>query len=424
VGDIDRERLSRLLGDPDLGWLLDRVRRRIELGQPVDGNVTLSDASPAQRHAAERLLGRRPRSGRDLTVSLSDIDELLRRSRLHGEGLAGAVTLLTGPVTVRAEARAAAEAAWERAFVDLQAVVRGRGELTDWLRWLRSSGVVKRFEPDPANARTLLARLAAVIDSLPASGEPLGGFAARVAGSAHALDDGEPLGTLALGAARAIARLETPAPEESPSESRREAWAAVGVLCDELSNVVLTLGLPGDEETGSGRILHVARSAGQPVWLTLRQLVRAPPRWAQTSRSDIVGLPVHICENPGIVALAADRFREQCPPLVCTSGQPSAATMLLLRSLVAAGAQLFQHGDFDWGGIRIGNVLHARLPVTPWQFDSAAYVRAAASHRTSPLVGAPVDAVWDPGLGEAMRRIGHRIEEELVVDELLASLER
>ncbi len=56
-------------------------------------------------------------------------------------------------------------------------------------------------------------------------------------GRAHALDDGAPLGTLALGAARALAGLAPTEPGESLSEARREAWAAVGVLCDELSSV-------------------------------------------------------------------------------------------------------------------------------------------------------------------------------------------
>jgi hypothetical protein len=40
VADIDHERLSRLLGDPSLEWLLERVRRRIELEQPL-GLITL-----------------------------------------------------------------------------------------------------------------------------------------------------------------------------------------------------------------------------------------------------------------------------------------------------------------------------------------------------------------------------------------------
>jgi uncharacterized protein (TIGR02679 family) len=358
-------------------------------------------------------------------VSLGDLDQLLRRAGLHRDGLAAAVLLLTGPVTVRAEAKAAEQDAWEWAFAPLHELVLRRPELATWFERMRSTGVVKRLAPDPVQARDLLDRLAMIVGSLPAAGERLGSFAARVAGSAHALDDGEPLGTLALGAARAVAGIEPPGPDESPAECRREAWAAVGLLCDDLSNVVLTFGLPGDDDTGTGRMLRLSRSIEQPVWLTLRQLVRDPPLWASQPGPELAGLDVHLCENPAIVALAADRFGSRCPPLVCINGQPRAATMVLLRSVVAAGARLHHHGDFDWGGVRIANVLHARLPVVPWRFDRDAYVRAVEAHgRSMALVGDPVEAWWDPELGGEMRRVGRRIEEELVAEELLRTLDR
>jgi uncharacterized protein (TIGR02679 family) len=196
---------------------------------------------------------------------------------------------------------------------------------------------------------------------------------------------------------------------------------------------VLTLGLLGDEQTGSGRILRAAQGTGQPVWLTLRQLVRDPPEWTAVSRvgphpaaasgGSLTEQTVHICENPVIVALAADRLGSECAPLVCTNGQPGAATLLLLRALVAAGARLAHHGDFDWGGVRIGNVLHARLPLVPWRFDTEAYIRAADSVASpQSLTGAPASASWDPRLNAAMRRVGRRIEEELMLEELLADL--
>lgn len=423
MGDVDHERLSRLFGDPSLQWLLDRARRRIELGQPLGTPATLRNASAAQRAAVERLLGRRPRAGRALTVSLVEVDQLLRSSRAHGDGLVAAVELLTGKVTVKAEVSAAERSAWERAFAGLGAVVERRPELAGWSARLSASGVVKRLASDPAAARELLDALARVIDALPAAAEPLASFAARVGGGAHALDEGRPLGALALGAARALAGIAPPGPDESAAEARREVWAAVGLMCDELSNVVLTLGLPGDDATVTGRMLTVAEPRAEPVWLTLRQLVRDPPRWAQPDQRELAGRVVHVCENPAIVALAADRLGPRCAPLICTAGQPSAATMLLLRSLVAAGAELHHHGDFDWGGVRIGNVLHARLPIVPWQFDVNAYGRGLEAHRdTAPLAGDPVDARWDRALSDAMREAGRRIEEELVAGDLLAAL--
>jgi uncharacterized protein (TIGR02679 family) len=144
------------------------------------------------------------------------------------------------------------------------------------------------------------------------------------------------------------------------------------VLCDELSSVVLTLGLPGDGSASSG-MLTAAHAAGEPLWLTLRQLVRTPPAWHGIES-------VLIVENPSVVALAADRVGPGCPPLVSTHGQPRAAAMVLLRSLSAAGVRLRHHGDFDWSGIMIGNLLHRRLPMQPWRFDARAYRDAALAH--------------------------------------------
>src|SRR6185437_6799692 len=51
----DPQQLQRLLGGPELGWLVDRIRIRLERGEPVDGTVTLVGATAEQRRAAARL---------------------------------------------------------------------------------------------------------------------------------------------------------------------------------------------------------------------------------------------------------------------------------------------------------------------------------------------------------------------------------
>jgi uncharacterized protein (TIGR02679 family) len=121
--------------------------------------------------------------------------------------------------------------------------------------------------------------------------------------------------------------------------------------------------------------------------------------------------------------MAADRFGLRCPPLVCTSGQPGAAVMVLLRRLTEAGARLSHHGDFDWGGVRIGNVLHARLAIRAWRFDAAAYEQAVAADPGPRLRGGATAACWDPKLAAAMLAAGHAVEEESVAERLLADLE-
>ena len=419
MGHVDQARLNRLLGDSALGWVLERVRRRIELGQPLHGTITRRAANDAERDAVARLFGRPPRPARGVSVSLDELDGLLRRSGAHEGGLEEAVVMLTGSVTVRAARIAGEERAWAEAFVEIDAACDGRTELSAWIGRIGANGLVKRLAGgSPTAGRALLDALASVVVALPsAGGESLGAFAARVTGRAHALDEDSPLGTLALGAARALAGLEPPAPGESAAEARREAWAAVGVLCDELSSTVLTLALPG-EGSVTGRMLTVARGEGEPVWLTLRQLVRGAPRWHAADVGAVL-----VVENPSVVALAADRLGARSVPIVCTNGQPRAATMVLLRSLAAAGVRLHHHGDFDWGGLTIGNLLHRRLPIEPWEFDCDAYERAVAVHpNAAPLSEGSVQASWDARLAPAMRDAGRRIEEELVAGELLETL--
>jgi len=405
---IDHGRLARLLGGEDLAWLVGRCRRRMERAQSLAASVTLSGATGRQRAAVHRLLGRPPRPGSALTVSLSAVDEVVRRSGACPDGLAAAVVALTGEVTDRAAAEADRDRRWRGAFAPLEAAVAHRPELAGWLHGVHSTGLVRRLAATPESAAPLLADLAEVIGSLPATGEPLGRLAARATGSAHALDPDRPLATLALGAARALSGL----PDGTGAEWRREVWASVGALRDEVSSTVLTLGLPGDARTSTGRALAAWHETGQPAVLTLRQLVRDPPLPC--------GPEVLVCENPVVVSTAADRLGAGCLPLVCTSGQPGAAVLHLLRQLTSAGAALRYHGDFDWGGLRVGNVVFARVPATPWRFRTADYL--AAAHRGQDLIGTPVVAAWDGGLGAAMRETGVAVEEEHVIDDLLTDL--
>lgn len=404
----DPDRLERLLGGDDLAWLVDRARRRMERGQPLDTTVTLSGATSAQRAAVQRLLGRPPRPGTALSVSLPAVDDVVRRSGACPGGLAAAVVALTGDVVDREAAAEERELAWREAFAPVTNIVAHRPKLADWFDGIRRTGLVRRLAGTPEAATPLLAHLAAVIRELPASGEPLRTFAARVCGGSHALDDDRPLTTLALGAARALSGEA----EGGGAQWRRQVWASVGVLCDDVSSTVLTLGLPGDTATATGRALAAWRETGQPVVLTLRQLVRDPP--ALSVRR------VFVCENPVVVSTAADQLGTHCAPVVCTSGQPGVAAVHLLRQLADAGAELRYHGDFDWGGVRIGNTVFDRVPAQPWRFEAADY--RAAAERGRPLSGTPIDAHWDTDLAAEMRAAQVAVEEEHVLDDLLGDL--
>jgi uncharacterized protein (TIGR02679 family) len=388
----------------------------MELGRDLDTSVTNNAPTESERAAAARLLGRPLRPARSISIPLSAVDRILRESGACPDGLAAAVVELTGPVDLRSETAAARERAWQDAFAPLHAAVHTRPELEPWYEDLRARGLVTRLASgNPDAAAPLLADLAKVVSMLPTEDESLATFCARVLADAHALDDDRPLSTLSLGAARALIGGE----HGSGAQWRRETWAAVGLLKDDLSSQVLALGLPGDPETATGRALAALHAAGQPAVLTLRQLARDAPEPLPA------GTRVFVCENPSVVAAAADRFGTGCPPLICVGGQPSAAAVKLLTLLAHAGAALLYHGDFDWGGLRIAAGLHARIAWQPWRFNAAAYLAALKQHpNTTPLPPPSVApaTTWDPDLPATMIREGRRVEEELVLADLLSDL--
>lgn len=409
----DPERLRRLLGGADTAWIVERARGRLEAGRRLDGRVTLRDPTVSQQRAAAKLLGRPVALGGTLSVRLEDVDGVLRRSGAASEGLASAVVALTGPVVDRAAQRADEQRAWAEVSAALERAVADRSELADWADGLRRAGALRRVSEDVRDAAGLVAEIHAVLQALPAPDEPVGVFARRTLGRAHGLDEDRRLARLLLPAVAVLAG-------HSAGEGaawRREVWTGVGVLRDDLSSTVLSLGLPGDGETATGRVLRACTEAGQPAVLTLRQLVHDPPRL------DVGRRTVSVCEGPVVVSAAADRLGGGCAPLVSTGGQPGVATLRLLRLLVDAGARLRYHGDFDWGGLRIANRVFEQVPAVPWRFDSAAYRAAAASELAAPLRGRPAVAGWDSELSAAMAELGRQVEEEAVLDDLLADLD-
>lgn len=159
--------------------------------------------------------------------------------------------------------------------------------------------------------------------------------------------------------------------------------------------------------------LHAAN--GEPCRLTVRQLLRHPPRL----NSQISGKIVYVCENPTVVAAAANRLGTHSAPLVCVEGQPRTAVRLLLNELNRAGIQLLYHGDFDWSGIQIANLVMERHGAASWRFDTESYLRFRGAKA---LIGRPISAIWDADLSPTMESVRRALDEEQVLDELLIDL--
>ncbi len=409
---IDHARLKRIFDKPELARLLERLQTRFERG--IDGpTLTLPNPELAERKAITSLLGRPPGSGRSIRITIADLEGVIQRGELAPD-LRTAVELLRGPLRDLASEKAAEQQAWQAVFDAIEADVKPQG-IEAWLDKLRTDGLLKRLaKGDPNTATILLHQALGVISQLPGQGQTLSTLAASTLGDAHALDSGRPVATLVKRALKKIESSEGLKNEQE--ENDREQWASAGILVGgAITSTVLVLNLPVENDSLTGNIIHQARQHGEPLWLTLRQLVRDPPQW------QVDGRTICICENPAVVAEAADHLETDCAPLVCTYGQPRAAVNHLLSQLQVAGAKLAYHGDFDWPGIIIANGIMRRFGAKPWHFDETAYRQAAANGKMA-LKGRPVTAEWDVGLTAAMKEKKIAIPEERVLAMLLNSL--
>ncbi len=411
VRGVDHDRLGRLLGGPGLERLRRRLRERLLRGG--GDTLTLTRASAVEREAVERLLGRPPRAGSSLRLSLAELERILQRAEV-APGLREALESLDGPIRDPAQEREEARRQWEEVVAAVHPRAAAAG-LAEWLEAVARRGLVKRLAGgDPESGRDLLERSLVVLEALPWPGASRSTLAARCLGDAHALDAGQPVAALVRHALHRYWRGGVG--DDDPDE--RTLWAHAGILIGgDITSTVLVHRLPATGDTATARALEAHSAAAEPLYLTLRQLLREPPQW------DVDGRIVHVCENPAVVSEAAERLGTDCAPLVATWGRPRAAVWVLLEQLRDAGAKLLFRADFDWTGIAIANAVIQRLGARPWRMDTATLEsHAAVSNR--PLTGRPVAACWDDTLQDALQRRGCALHEEQLLEALLEDLRR
>jgi len=405
----DREPLSDV-NRPALRPLWQAVHERLSSGRPVS-RVRIGPLDADQREAIADLLGMDRLPDPRPLVPLARLEEAV--AEVAGRTLRDVVVGIVGPLDDRAAARQhrGDERAALWAWLEAHETVRSQPALGDWLAHCRAGGLI---DGSVQRTRDLLSSALSVLAALPAQGEPLPVFAARVQrGDSHALDDGTRLSSLVMRALSTVYGTEMP----GNAQQRRAMWTRVGVADDELSATVLAAGLRPLGDRMLSRIADACTRAGHAASLTLAQL-RDPGDFRLTAG------PIYITENPSVMALALRRYGPECPPLVCTSGWPNSAAIRLLRLLADHGAALHYHGDFDGEGIRIAAYVLDKTPATPWRMTATDYQDALARAPHGPAVGRLTDAPWDPALTPLMAEHGTAVVEEMVADLLLADLAR
>ncbi|OYO28066.1 TIGR02679 family protein [Janthinobacterium sp. PC23-8] len=401
-------RLARLLGGESLAPLRKRLRQRYErmaaeIPMPA---FRIVDLTQVEHAALAALQGSSSRFSASMQIDVPMIDLALQRAGVCAS-LRAALEAIDGPIIDRAGVRAAIHAGWQQLIDD-----QDHPALSSLLNTSSGLRLLKRLAgPKHASAARLLKEVHTVLRRLPAAGITRAQLAAISLGDAHALDDGRPVATLVLAALRQSRNLPYQSAQEGvedASASNRELWASAQVLVNELARPALFLNLPG------------IGIPGEPGYLSLRNLLRATPRYA------VQDCKVFVCENPNLLAIAADCLGSRCAPLVCTDGMPSAAQRTLLNQLTRTGANLYYHGDFDWPGIHIGNHMLREHGARPWRFGAADYAAALdlVQGQCRLLPEVTVLCLWDEQLTSGMQNARRAIDEELVAEYLMHDLDQ
>ncbi|NLU75520.1 TIGR02679 family protein [Streptomyces sp. HNM0575] len=399
---------DRSLRRPELHPVWLAFHDRLSSGRPVS-RVRIGPLNDAEREALADLLGLDRLPDAKPFIALTRLEAALAET--DGRTVREVVADIVGPIDDRAADRRRTNderaALW--AWLENHNTVRSQPALADWATHCRGAGPI---HGSVTRTRELLSAALTVLAALPAGGEPLPVFAAHTLdGDSHALDDGTRLSSLVLRALSTVYGVEPP----DGAQQRRALWARAGIADDELSTTVLTAGLCPDGHGTLSRVTNACTEAGQAASLTLAQL-RTPGEFR------FPAVPVHITENPSIMALALRRFGPYCPPLVCTSGWPNSASIHLLRMLAAEGAELRYHGDFDGEGIRIAAYVLDKTSAAPWRMTAADYRYSVAERPQGPPAGRLTEAPWDQALTPAIAEHGVAVLEEMVADLLVSDL--
>ena len=407
--DANLKKLQQLFGDEALSLVVQKLERKLAKCPEATGFISIKNPSDATRDAIASLLGRPTKISGPLKIYLSKLEAIVvdccaASSLLQGIG----VYLGREPQHAKLEKDRVTEA-WQTTWKSIAKVDELSPDLSQFLKQLCRTGGFRQTVKYLDQAPWTLNALALCLKLLPLTQPtPLPIFAQLTLGDSHALDRDRPTSKLLLRAIKVL----WPSVDQSNS---RATWSSVNIVQDELSSTVLVLNLSFEPNGLIGKIVSESSKAGEPLRLTFRQLRLHEPTFANSPAT------IYVCENPSVLAAAAERHGRNCQPLICVEGRPSHAAIKLLSCCLASGLELRYHGDFDASGLSIASFIVAKFGAKPWRMGADAY-RTHAENSQLNFAGQVPDALWDTELYDAIVEIRKVVLEELVIEDLLSDL--
>ncbi len=207
-------------------------------------------------------------------------------------------------------------------------------------------------------------------------------FSADVTGNPHYFDRGSTAGQLFVHAVCFCMKLEEP----HTSHQWREVLMEAGIVADTISSQVHAYGLHLKTEEGWHPAYEAFCRLKEPCVVTLDNLSHVIGVRAAGSR-------VYIVENEMVFSYLTALAREQDVTILCTSGQPRAAAIKLLRMMADSGITIYYSGDIDPDGMLIADRLQtscARM-LKIWRMAPEDYEKSISTEPVGSLGLAKLD---------------------------------
>ena len=362
--------------------LLLQIKKKFQSLNAFGGTIKLAKLSELEKEHLGLFLNRSFKTQESLTIAVSKIEKQLQETRFAEVELKAILEAYFG------------EELLGNKIVEQSYHLEREHNITNWLlaqpetsikKWLSEQFKVDStwrrwiFQKYRENQQACFDQLTILAKSLNHLVEnhfkpkKIAQFAAEMTGNPHYFDvgtEGEKLLTISLN------RLVDSPIQTHYAEGRNELYFKFGLLRDTLSNYTFCYQVDAFLKEGQ-RHPGIAgyNSIGEPQIVSLESISQLEKVSCQQSR-------VFVSENPTIFHnLIKDLTNQSQISLMCTNGQLTIASLLMLDLVVQSGATIYYGGDFDPEGLRIAERLKNRYgkQLVFWRYAPEDY-KAALSH--------------------------------------------
>ena len=403
--------------NPTLRKILDGfVNKYASLGC-VGGNVVLGRLKKDDIETLEGLFAKNYHGMKSASISAAKLQKVIDRSRFAGVTIEEVLRCYR-----KAPLKSNREEAEERSKAEqdfFQEIREGyRGSFAS--NWLNSAilnntpiyrVMVQKYRVNKERLKENLLSVMAALNELPIhtnSYEYLAVFSTKITGNPHYFDDKSESNYLLwqgiLYYCETMFSNEFKAIDHSYHlDQKKEILYRVGLIRDEISNSTIVYGIRARKKNGEiHKGLEGFHQEKEPVQISLLTVSELDQVGCYNNR-------IYVVENPSVFASILKVAGEKCSVL-CVSGQPCLASLVLLDKIARQGAIIYYSGDCDPEGLCIADRLKQRFGANLelWLMEERYYMQSISNKTISERRLKMLDGLQD----DVLKQIAQRMRRE------------